>query len=497
MVIKMATISISMSKLIAGIVIAVLASSAISVGVSTILITGLQGPEGPQGPKGDAGLQGPEGPQGERGETGAIGPAGEMGATGATGPQGIPGPQGPYLPDYDSGWINITDKAGQYFNITHNLNYGDILVDIVGKTEADGGVHQRHLGLTSWPGWTKTYGGTGNDEDEAYSVVQTFDGGFALAGTTESFGAGSYDVYLVRTDGSGDILWSKTYGGTSDDYGWSVLQTSDGGYAIAGITQSFGAGGYDMYLIKTDVAGTMQWSKTYGGTSYDVAWSVVQTFDGGFALAGTTLSFGAGGTYDMYLVKTDPAGTMQWNKTYGGTSGDKGRSVVQTEDGGFALTGYTQSFGVGYFPQVYLVKTDAAGTMQWNKMYGGTGWEEGRYLVQTSDGGYIITGETESYGGGPQVYLIKTDASGNMSWSKTYGGKAYDNGWSVIQTSDGSYAIAGHASGFGFGIQMYLVRTDVELGLCRTDKTVNTVTLYRGANDPYWNFVRVRIWKID
>ena len=218
------------------------------------------------------------------------------------------------------------------------------------------------LGLVATD-WNKTYGGT--MDDLAYSLVQTVDGGYALAGETGSSGAGGYDVWLVKTDSSGNQLWNRTYGGTYDDAAQALVQTSDGGYALAGWTDSFGAGGYDFWLVKTDSSGNMLWNKTYGGTQNDVAYSLVQTVDGGYALAGSTVSSGAGGE-DVWLVKTNSSGNQQWNKTYGGTQDDAAYSLVQTVDGGYALAGYTNSFGAGG-EDVWLVKTDSSGNQQWNK----------------------------------------------------------------------------------------------------------------------------------
>jgi len=188
--------------------------------------------------------------------------------------------------------------------------------------------------------WNKTYGGT--KDDYAWALVQTNDGGYALTGSTNSYS----DSWLVKTDANGDIHWNKTYGGTGDDETYALVQTSDGGYALAGLTTSFGVGNMVPWLVKTDATGSMQWNKTYGGTSNDAAYSVVQTSDGGYALAGLTRSFGAGST-DFWLVKTDAAGSMQWNKTYGGTGDDEANALVQTGDGGYALAGYTDSFGAG------------------------------------------------------------------------------------------------------------------------------------------------------
>jgi hypothetical protein len=179
-------------------------------------------------------------------------------------------------------------------------------VEITGKTTPDGGL-QRVLGLTGQQVWNRTYGGT--KDDEAYSLVQTGDGGYALAGQTNSSGAGGYDAWLVKTDANGNMLWNKTYGGTGWDGATSLVQTGDGGYALAGQTNSFGAGSNDFWLVKTDANGNMLWNKTYGGTGDDGAYSLVQTGDGGYALAGYTKSSGAGG-YDAWLVKTDASGNI-------------------------------------------------------------------------------------------------------------------------------------------------------------------------------------------
>ena len=237
-------------------------------------------------------------------------------------------------------------------------------------------------------------------------------------------------VYLVKTDSAGNMLWNKTYGGVSGD---SVVQTFDGGFAIAGMTLPLGGNGNDVYLVKTDSAGNMLWNKTYGGTGTDQGYSVVQTLDGGFAIAGYTVPL-SGNNGGVYLVKTDSAGNMLWNKTYGG---GQGRSVVQTLDGGFAITGNSDG-------GPYLVKTDSAGNMLWNKTYGGTEPGGGFSVLQTLDGGFAIAGTYfsglphASYG----EYLVKTDSAGNMQWNKTYERPSSTFGGSVVQTLDGGFAIA-------------------------------------------------------
>jgi len=308
--------------------------------------------------------------------------------------------------------------------------------------------------------WNRTYGGT--NTDQAYDLVQTVDGGYALAGVTLSFGfgAGKGDFWLVKTDASGNAQWNKTYGGTGRDgaYG-GLVQTADGGYALAGYTNSFGAGSYDFWLVKTDASGTMQWNKTYGGTHEDVAYSLVQTADGGYALAGDTYSFGAGDC-NSWLVKTGASGNAQWNKTYGGTNHDEVLALVQTGDGGYALAGYTDSFGAGFY-DFWLVKTGASGNAQWNKTYGGTDYDEALALVQTEDGGYALAGLTSSFGAGSyDFWLVKTDASGNAQWNQTYGGTGGDYANALVQTLDGGYALAGLTDSCGAGsYDFWLVKT--------------------------------------
>jgi len=304
--------------------------------------------------------------------------------------------------------------------------------------------------------WAKTFGGT--NFDYGNSVQQTADGGFIVQGSTASFGAGVTDFYLIRTDANGDSLWTKTFGGIFDDYGFSVQQTADGGFIISGNSASYGAGGTDVYLIKTDANGDSLWTKTFGGTDDDDGNSVQQTADSGFIIAGTTLSFGAGAE-DIYLIRTDANGDTVWTKTFGGTNDDNGNSVQQTADGGFIITGLTSSFGAGN-ADVYLIRTDANGDTVWTKTFGGTNSNYGKSVQQTADGGIIIAGTTDTTGSGlTDVYIIRADTNGIPLWSKTYGGTGSDVGSSVQQTSDGGFIITGRTPSFGAGAaDVYLIK---------------------------------------
>ncbi len=305
------------------------------------------------------------------------------------------------------------------------------------------------------PSFCKAIGG--KNDDGGNSLIQTSDGGYVITGSTSSFGAGETDIYVVKLDANGNLQWTKTIDGGG---GSSLIQTSDGGYAIAGSTKSFGAGAWDVYVVKLDANGNLQWTKTIGGEKDDYGRSLIQTSDGGYAIAGITYSFGAGYAY-VYVIKLDAHGNLQWTRTVGGPESEEGNSLIQTSDGGYAIAGFTQSFGAGG-ADVYVVKLDAKGNLQWTKTIGGKNADGGSSIIQTSDGGYAIAGYTESFGaGGADVYVVKLDAKGNLQWTKTIGGKYADGGSSIIQTSDGGYAIAGSTTSFGAGEwDVYVVKLD-------------------------------------
>jgi hypothetical protein len=300
--------------------------------------------------------------------------------------------------------------------------------------------------------WERNYGGAGNDG--GYSVRQTQDGGYIIAGWTTSFGNG-YQVYLIKTNASGDTLWTRTYGGTGVDEGYSIQQTSDGGYIVAGETYSFGDS-VQVYLIKTNASGDTLWTRTYGGAGIDYSWSVQQTQDTGFVVAGVTTSFGNG--VQVYLIKTNASGDTLWTRNYGGVGDDYGWSVQQSQGGGYIVAGIYDYFGSD--PQVYLVKTNAQGDTIWTRLYGGTSVDEGHSVQQTQDGGYVVAGYTGSFGNRGQVYLIKTNASGDTLWTRNYGGADFDDGWSVQQTSDTGYIVAGRYNAVGTVPQVYLIKTN-------------------------------------
>ena len=294
--------------------------------------------------------------------------------------------------------------------------------------------------------WTKTYGGM--DDDLAYSVVQTADGGFILAGLTESYGMGGFDVYLIKTDETGEMDWTRTYGGTSPDWGMSVIQANDGGYVIGGSTMSFGHGEWDAYVIKTDAIGNEEWYRTYGGLLIESGNCIQPTSDGGYILAGVTFTYAVGES-DMYIVKTDTDGAVMWTTTFGYMEHDGAIAVQQTADGGYIAAGWS---GPTENYDVYLVKADSIGNEEWAQTFGGDDWDDAWAVQQTSDGGYIMSGVTHSFNPGCiDCYVIKTDEFGNESWSQVFGGYGENTGYDIKQTADGGYIVIGDTEIQGIG----------------------------------------------
>lgn len=338
----------------------------------------------------------------------------------------------------------------------HELTDGYILG---GRTESYGAgdadlyvIRTDRLGDTLW---TRTYGGP---QDENGSAIQVTLDGFLLMGHTGSFGAGSYDLWLLKMNAFGDTQWSRLYGGAQrEEHGW-LLRLESGELVFSATTQSYGAGDDDMWVVKTDAGGNQLWAKTYGGTGHDYARGLLMTSDGGFLLCGSTESYGAGQS-DFWALKLDASGDTQWTRTYGGPMEDHGWGGREVADG-YMLTGMTMSSGAGSF-DLWLIKTDASGNMLWSKTYGGQYYELGCTGNVCSDGNYILCGTCDYTGADAAVWLIKINPAGEILWDHKYGGSQVDNGFFAQQTSDGGFCIAGGTWSFGAGEQdAYLIKTD-------------------------------------
>jgi hypothetical protein len=240
-----------------------------------------------------------------------------------------------------------------------------------------------------------------------------------VAGTTESYGVGDKDVWLIKTNSLGNEDWNRTFGGSKWELGLVVQQTSDDGYVVTAGTRSYGAGNSDVWLIKTNSLGNEEWNRTFGGTEGDYGMSVQQTSDDGFIMTGRT-NYSEASVGDLWLIKTDNLGNEEWNRTFGGAGRDEGQTAQQTSDSGYIIAGATNSYGAGEM-DMWLIKTDGSGNEEWNKTFGGGRWDVssmhwfGHAVHEIADDEYILVGSTESYGAGDSdIWLIRFDASGSI-----------------------------------------------------------------------------------
>lgn len=326
--------------------------------------------------------------------------------------------------------------------------------------------------------WQKCFGGTSSEYAEA--VVQTFDGGYILAGSAHSnngdvtFNYGDDDYWVVKVDVNGNLQWQKSYGGSEFERISSIKQTIDGGYILAGTSKSndgdvsgnhvnqFGDY-YDYWIVKIDGSGSLQWQKCFGGSAEDWANSIIQTADAGYIVIGSTNSndgdvTNSHGQLDIWVLKLDSLGNLQWQKCYGGSAHDWGKSIIETQDGNFIIAGSTSSIDgdvtnlIG-FVCAWILKIDNTGSIMWKETYGGSDWDDATSVVQTLDGGYILVGTSESTdlqgatnNGGEDFWVVKIDSIGALMWQRSLGGPDMEEAYSVIQTNDGGYIVAGFSS---------------------------------------------------
>lgn len=399
---------------------------------------------------------------------------------------------------YEYNWPTIDHEDGEYFikavSIDYSGNRIEKAVNVV--------VNNALMFVKSFDNGSFDY---------CSSVVQTLDGGYIFTGYIDNK-SNSKDLWLVKTDSRGIEAWSKIIGGPNKDGGEIVRQINDGGYIIGGFTNSYGQGDLDGWLIKTSPNGSVEWENTFGGKESDGFESFQITKDGGFILIGSTESIGNGGP-DVWLVKTNSNGEMEWEKTFGGSEYDFGLFVQQTVNGGYIISGLSEE---NSNIDAWLIKTDSKGVEEWSRRYGGENHEIGEFVYQTTDNGFIIVGYTQTweryygwsvkfdslgniiwekiiqvsgsdgidlYGAnvtddgfvitGTAVffrndfydydYLLGVyDSNGNEKWLKTFGNSNFENGKSVQQTSDGGFIITGYSNVTGEEINGSLIKTDVD-----------------------------------
>ena len=288
--------------------------------------------------------------------------------------------------------------------------------------------------------WAKTYGKAG--EDLGFSVDQTSDGGFLIVGQTDSEGAGFTDVYVLKTDSLGNLQWANTYGSSGYDYGYKMLETPSGDYIILGYTGYYGSGSRDIYLLKIDNSGIVDWAKTFGDTLDEVGYDMKYAPDGNIIIAGKTMSFGSQGA-DIYLLKIDTAGSVLWSNAYATDKEDVANAVYPTSDGGYIIGGYSAGFGAGKTDGL-LMKVDSIGDLEWSYLYGGAMEDEIQSVIESSAGEYYVSGHSYSFNTGDQdAYVLKVANTGALVWANVYGGDSNDDAYKVIETSTGKIVVAG------------------------------------------------------
>ncbi|HSV48726.1 MAG TPA: hypothetical protein VLH35_00295, partial [Candidatus Acidoferrales bacterium] len=284
-----------------------------------------------------------------------------------------------------------------------------------------------------------TYSGAYNGSVSCFSIAPSTDGGYVLAGQNMNIPTSFFDAWLLKVDSTGAAQWNKSYGptGPGAELAYSIINCSDGGYAFTGYTTSYGAGSYDMWLVKVDENGTQEWMQTYGGTDYDGGTSVIATTDGGYMVVGFTNSSAT--QYDFFVVKTDATGNLVWSKTFGGLGWERAYGVVETADGGFAVVGSSNSSGQ---QDGLLIKLDSYGNQLWNKTYGSDYPDSFRSIVITSTGFTMLGGISPDFNHST-CWLVNVDVNGGLLWNKTYGGSYYTASFGFIMTNDGGYVFTG------------------------------------------------------
>jgi len=323
--------------------------------------------------------------------------------------------------------------------------------------------------------WTRTIGTSANEY--GHSMIRDSRGNLVVSGFRVS-SQNAEDIYVVKLSANGDVVWVRSLGGNNGEWGDLLAETHDGNYIVGGATHSWNAQMDDIYLIKVDTAGMPLWAKIIGGMHADDGHSIRRTSDGGFVIGGFTSSYGQtpGSSTDLYIVKIDSVGNIEWGRTIGGPASEYGYSAIQTRDGGYVIAGKTFSYGQGGgFSDMYIAKLRSDGSLAWTRTIGGPYNDLAHSVMETSDGFYVVVGETQSFSSHPgmdgDAYIVKLDTAGNIIWSRVVGGHHHDHLHSVIEASNGKYVAIGHTESFGHGMADILVlmidtNGDINTGSC-------------------------------
>lgn len=304
--------------------------------------------------------------------------------------------------------------------------------------------------------WSSIFGG--DDIDGSQSVIATSDSHYVTVGQTFSFGAGYSDVWMIKFGANGDSIWSRTFGGAADDWGSSVIETSNGNYLIAGTTEQYIGDTKDALLLLTDADGHLLWSRTYGGSGSEEANEVIETSDGGYLLTGYTTSTGTGWS-DLWLLKTNSVGDSMWSRTYGWSYADEGFDLVETPDGGFLVVGILSELTYNNY-QFWIVKLNSNGDSLWSRSYGEAYKDEAFAVAKTTDGCYLAAGYkgTTPQPSGYDGWVLKLDSNGDSLWSRSYGGSGMDWILTILELNGGDYLFAGTSVMPTTGYDLWIMR---------------------------------------
>ena len=354
--------------------------------------------------------------------------------------------------------------------------------------------------------WIKSFGGTG--EETAQAIIETADGGYAILGFTNSTDGDIQDkslavndYWLLKLDAEGNLQWNKTYGGSKDDKGQSLVQTQDGGYALTGYAMSDDGDGsvnngfHDNWVLKLDALGTIEWEKSFGFSGHDHSYDILQTDDGGYFFtgflditsaradgntekSGTITRHGVG---EFWATRINKIGDVEWRGYFGGTNNDRAHAVVQSKDNGFVMAGFSESddFDISNTQGSYdfwMVKVDKNGNMIWERSFGGSGIEIAHDIAKTNDNAYVVVGNTFSADGAisvnkgaSDIWLIKVDDAGSLVWEQSFGGSKFDAAQAVTQSKDGGFFVIGNSKSSDIDANenagendIWIIKTDVE-----------------------------------
>lgn len=348
--------------------------------------------------------------------------------------------------------------GGTSDDLLNSIVIEDDFMYVLGQSNSFGDVNGDHylikLDLEGNIIFEKTYGG--NLAEEGIRIITTRDGNFILLGTTESHGNGNKDIHVIKIDSSGVVLWENYFGGLADDTPSDIIETNNSEFCIAATTESFGAGSRDIYLLWIDESGNLVRERTFGGSENDGSSKLIEIEDNQLMLYGYTENFGAD-SRDLYLIKVTSTGDSLWSKRYGGNGYEESQGFVRTSTGGYLLGGHSSSTDPNH--NMYALEIDSNGNIIWENNYGGALHDGGQALLINNEGNYVLLGRSMSFGNDSRnMYLVVTNPNGELISEQIFGGSKNDSGQDIIEYKS-FYYMVGHSNSFGSGdIDAYIVK---------------------------------------